>query len=253
MLEALRDQGFCIVPDVLERSRVAEVRQRLLAAAEASERRGVPTRMPALDPNACNIRVFHLLELDGIFRDLIRHPQALALVRGLLGDDFLISNFTANIARPGSGSMALHSDQALVVPEPWLAPWTMNIIWCLDDIHPDNGATRYLPGSHRITGLDQVPTDARSRLAAFTAPAGSIIAMDGRVWHTSGANITANEERALLFGYYSVDFLRSQVNWNVVLSQRVQRELDADMRRWLGLAVAANFRTGAALLARHLG
>ena len=29
---------------------------------------------------------------------------------------FLISNFTANIARPGSRSMALHSDQALVMP-----------------------------------------------------------------------------------------------------------------------------------------
>ncbi|MCC5887279.1 MAG: phytanoyl-CoA dioxygenase family protein [Gammaproteobacteria bacterium] len=253
MLEALRENGFCIVPDVLEPSRVAEVRERLLAAAEASERRGVPTRMPALDPNAHNIRVFHLLELNAIFRELIRHPQALALVQGLLGDDFLISNFTANIALPGSGSMALHSDQALVVPEPWLAPWSMNIIWCLDDLHEGNGATRYLPDSHRITSLDELPADARSRLAAFTAPAGSIIAMDGRVWHTSGANITAHEERALLFGYYSVDFLRPQVNWNAVLSPEVQAELDADMRRWLGLEVAANFRTGGALLARNLG
>jgi len=39
-------------------------------------------------------------------------------VRLLLGPEFLISNFTANIARPGSKSMALHSDLSFVLPEP---------------------------------------------------------------------------------------------------------------------------------------
>lgn len=47
------------------------------------------------------------MALDKIFRDLISNPTAIDMVKSVLGDDFLISNFTANIARPGSKSMAL--------------------------------------------------------------------------------------------------------------------------------------------------
>ena len=46
--------------------------------------------------------------------------------------------------------------------------------------------------------------------------------MDGRMWHTSGANVTATEERALLFGYYCAPFLRPQTNWNAALSPATQ-------------------------------
>ncbi|MFU8817965.1 MAG: phytanoyl-CoA dioxygenase family protein [Pseudomonadales bacterium] len=248
----LSEQGFCIVPGVLPPTRVAEARERLLAAARESERRGAPTFIPTLDPNDRNVRVFNLLDLDPLFRELIAHPTALAFVRRLLGAEFLISNFTANIALPGSRSMALHSDQALVVPQPWLEPWSMNVIWCLDDVYPDNGATCYLPDSHRCATIDALPVDAAERMRPFQASAGSIVVMDGRMWHTSGANVTAATERALLFGYYTMDFLRPQVNWNAVLGDDVRAGLTAEMRGWLGLEAQANVRVGGALLERRL-
>jgi ectoine hydroxylase-related dioxygenase (phytanoyl-CoA dioxygenase family) len=197
--------------------------------------------------------VFDLLDMDPVFRDLIRRPVALDLVRALLGPDFMISNFTANIARPGSRSMSLHSDQALVVPEPWLAPWSINIIWCLTDVHRDNGATLFIPGSHKVTRRAELGPEPAARLRPFEAKAGSIVAMDGRVWHTSGANVTADEDRALLFGYYSRSFLRPQVNWNAVLSQEVQHGLDAEFRQLLGLDAPANVSVAAELLAADLG
>ncbi|HEX7037766.1 MAG TPA: phytanoyl-CoA dioxygenase family protein [Pseudomonadales bacterium] len=249
----LREEGWCVVPDVLTPAETAEARERLWRAAERSRERGMPTYMPVLDPNDRNVRVFHLLELDPLFRELIAHPRALELVRALLGDGFLISNFTANIALPGSRSMTLHSDQALVVPPPWLEPWSINVIWCLHDVREANGATRYVPGSHRWSGLDQVPEDAAARSRAFEASAGSIIAMDGRVWHTSGANVTEDEQRALLFGYYSADFLRTQVNWNVVLSPATQAGLDDFLRHRLGLNAEANVRVGGEILQRRPG
>jgi ectoine hydroxylase-related dioxygenase (phytanoyl-CoA dioxygenase family) len=251
--EQLDQDGFCVVPDVLDRGRTAEVRGRLVEAAAESERRGVPTFVPALDPNAQNRRVFNLLDLDPVFLELIRHPTAIELVRALLGDGFLISNFTANVARPGSRSMALHSDQGLVIPEPWHAPWAINVIWCLDDVDEGNGATRYLPGSHRYTRVADVPADAPVRTRAFEARAGSIVAMDGRMWHTSGANRSVDRERALLFGYYSRDFVRPQVNWNAALSAATQAGLDTQMREWLGLGPGGNSRTGGMLLERNVG
>lgn len=246
----LRDDGWCVIPGVLDPAAARQALDRLWAAAEESRRRGVDTYMPVLDPNASNVRVFFLMELDAIFRELIAHPTAVEMVRSLLGRDFLISNFTANIARPGSRSMALHSDQSLVVPEPWVQPWALNVIWCLTDVTFENGATLFIPGSHHWQTRANVPADANRRLKPFEAKAGSIIVMEGRIWHTSGANITADQDRALLFGYYTRPFLRQQVNWNAALSAETQASLSPQMRRWLGLEATAN--TGDAPDLRYL-
>jgi ectoine hydroxylase-related dioxygenase (phytanoyl-CoA dioxygenase family) len=117
----------------------------------------------------------------------------------------------------------------------------------------ENGATLFIPGSHRVTRRDELGDDPASRLTPFEAPAGSIIAMDGRMWHTSGRNITASEDRALLFGYYSRAFLRPQVNWNASLSPDLQQSLDPDFRRLLGLDAPANLSVGGAVLGADIG
>lgn len=247
-MDKLAEQGFCIVPDVLDEYEVRQTKAALLNAVTESERRGLPTYMPGLDPNEANVRVFNLIELDKIFRELILHKTALALVKGLLGEGFLISNFTANIARPGSKSMSIHSDQGIVIPEPWLQPWAMNIIWCLDDVYAENGATRYLPGSHKIEKASELPPEMRSQMKPFEAKAGSIIAMDGRMWHTSGDNVTDTSERALLFGYYTANFIRPQANWNAVLSSETISGLDEGLFDYLGLGPSANIRLTSTLV-----
>jgi len=238
----LLEDGCCVVTGVLTPGEADGVRERLWRAAEESERRGVPTRRIGIDPNEHNVRVFNLLELDAIFRELIENPVAIDFVNALLGPDFLISNFTANIALPGSQSMKLHSDQGIVVPEPWFHPWSVNVIWCLNDVDAENGATRYIPGSHRIRWRSELPEDATARTIPFEAPAGSIVVMDGRVWHTSGANISTSRERALLFGYYSRSFIRPQQNWNACLSPQTVAGLSPQMRAWLGLDARANVK-----------
>ena len=68
----------------------------------------------------------------------------------------------------------------------------------------------------------------------------TIIAMDGRMWHTSGANITTGEACALLFGYRCAALLRPQMNWNATLAMATQQQMTPKMRHWLGLDAAAN-------------
>jgi fumagillin biosynthesis dioxygenase len=243
----LLDTGCCVVPGVLTPAETNEVRGRLWRAAEESEARGVPTRQIGLDPNEHNVRVFYLLERDAIFRELILHPTAIDFVTALMTDDFLISNFTANIALPGSRSMELHSDLGIVMPEPWFHPWSVNVIWCLDDVDEENGATRYIPGSHRFRSASEVPENAVQKTVPFEAPAGSIVVMDGRVWHTSGANVSQARERALLFGYYSRSFIRQQQNWNASLSPETLEALSPELQARLGLEARANVKLGARL------
>ena len=243
----LADDGYCVIPDVLDVTKFREVRRKLVGAAQESARRGIPNFIEGLDPNEQNVRVFNLLDLDPVFIELIAHPVALELARHLLTDDFIISNFTANIAKPGSGSMVIHSDLAAVMPEPWFEPWSINVIWCLDDVHGDNGATRYLPGSHRFERMSELPEDIAAKMLPMEAKAGSVVAMDGRVWHTSGENRTQDEERALLFGYYCRSFIRPQWNFNVGLSEATKSTLSEELRSWLGLELAANMAAFGAL------
>jgi ectoine hydroxylase-related dioxygenase (phytanoyl-CoA dioxygenase family) len=243
----LLEHGWCIVPDVITRPRAEEVRDRLWFAAEESERRGAATRNIGLDPNEHKVRVFNLLDLDSVFLELIQHPVAIDVVTTLLGPDFIVSYFTANIALPGSQSMRLHSDQSIVVPEPWFHPWAINVIWCLNDVEEENGATRSVPGSHKIRWKSELPEDAGDRTVPFQADAGSIVAMDGRLWHTAGANVSQSRERALLFGYYSCSFIRGQQNWNASLSAPTIDALSPQMREWLGLGARANVKLGTRL------
>jgi hypothetical protein len=235
----LAEEGFCIMPLAMSADTLARARNALDRGAET-----VGQRDGRVDPNDANIRIYNLPALDPVFLELLRDPLALACVGALLGPHAIVSNFTANIALPGSGSMTLHSDQALVVPSPWLEPWAANIIWCLDDVHEANGATRYLPRSHHYTLRAEVPDDAMAQTVAFEAPAGSFIVMEGRLWHTSGCNHTADEQRRMLFAYYSSDFIRQQVNWALALPHEAVAAMDDQLRILFGLEAAGNVRIG---------
>jgi ectoine hydroxylase-related dioxygenase (phytanoyl-CoA dioxygenase family) len=77
-------------------------------------------------------------------------------------------------------------------------------------------------------------------LQPFEAKAGSIVCMDGRIWHTSGKNITKDQDRALLFGAYNAPFLRGQVNWAVALSEKTKETLTPQIRDWMGVDIKGN-------------
>jgi fumagillin biosynthesis dioxygenase len=97
-----------------------------------------------------------------------------------------------------------------------------------------------VPGSHRWQTRAEVPGDLDRRLVPFDATAGSILAMEGRVWHTSGRNVTAGEDRPLLFGYYTKPFVRPQWNFTASLRPEVQARCSPTMRYRLGLDVGLN-------------
>ena len=53
---------------------------------------------------------------------------------------------------------------------------------------------------------------------------------------------------ALLFGYYCVDFLRPQTNFNVVLSEATKAQLSPELFALLGLGADGNTRVGGELI-----
>lgn len=235
-LADLSDHGVAILAGALDPTATTDVRRRLVRAAELSEERGFPTRNYEFDPDGQNTRVFMLFNLDPIFSELIVHPLALRFVHAALGEAFSISNFSANILGPGAGSMILHADQGYAV-EPWPpVPLAVNVGWILDDFTEEVGATRYVPRSH-LQGHNPDP-ERQYETVSVEAPAGSILAMDGRVWHQSGVNRSTDSHRAALFGYYVRSWIRPQVNWNVFLDPDVAASLSPEFLDLLG------YRTG---------
>ncbi len=233
--QALRDlaqHGAAILTGVLSPSGVANVRKRLMDGIPVSEADGVPTRNYAFDPDSQNQRVFHLFNLDPVFVEIVRHPEALRFVQQQLGEDFLISNFSANITSPGNQRMQLHADQGYV-PGPWPArPLACNVAWLLDDFTEENGGTCFVPGSH-LLGHGPDPADPHQTIA-IEAPAGSLLVMDGRVWHQTGENRSLDCQRAALFGYYVQRWIRPQINWNAALWPATARSLDPGFLHLLG-------------------
>lgn len=222
-LADLAEHGVAILTGALDPKATADVRGRLIRAAERSEQIGVATRNYEFDPDGHNVRVFMLFNLDAIFSELIVDQRALRFVHASIGEAFSISNFSANILGPGAGSMVLHADQGYAT-EPWPpVPLAVNVGWILDDFTDVVGATRYVPGSH-LLGHNPEP-GRHYETVPVIAPAGSILAMDGRVWHQSGVNRSADIHRAALFGYYVRSWIRPQMNWNVALDPDVAASL----------------------------
>jgi hypothetical protein len=114
----LAEEGWCIIPDVIPRVLAATAVDRLWAAAEANAAEGYSCFLPGIDPNPSMVRILTPLSADGMFRALIQHPTALEMVRAVVGPEIVVANCTANIARPGSRSMALHADLAFILPIP---------------------------------------------------------------------------------------------------------------------------------------
>jgi fumagillin biosynthesis dioxygenase len=238
--------GLAILTGALEADECADVRARLWSAADRSDFRGVPTRGYGFDPDGNNRRVFLLFNLDPVFIKLIGHPLATRFVDAVLGPSWIISNFSANITGPGSGAMGLHADQGYALP-PWpTSPLAINVAWILDDYTEDVGATRYVPGSH-LLGHGPTPGEVHDT-APVLAPAGSLMVMDGRLWHQTGINTTADRHRAALFGYYVLPWIRPQVNWNRALDPDVVDAADEQFLHRLGYyggnqdELAATFR-----------
>lgn len=259
--QSLDDNGFCVVPGVLDAETIARIRERTLAQAEAEQALGL---VPEDGPEGPNRRVFMLVNKGQVFRDLITHPTALALVEHLLGQSFLLSQFSANIARFGGVEQGLHCDDWWAPrpirpgeaftrvgdlqrynPNPKLSvtrgevvtpPCVINIAWMISDFTAENGGTRLVPGSH-LTGHTpdgSVPHKVES--VGAEGKAGSILAFDGRTWHGTGRNLTSDPRIVLLMTFCGPQF-RTQENFFLGLDPKVYETASDRLREILGFTI----------------
>jgi ectoine hydroxylase-related dioxygenase (phytanoyl-CoA dioxygenase family) len=236
-LKAVRRQfdehGYCVIRGVLNAeeldvARAALERVRLEDAAQGTALH--------YGPSLSNQRIWVLLNRAEEFVNLALHPVALTVLRELLGyDDVLLSTMSANITGPGGDHAIgwLHADQSFL-PGTFPQRLMVNTAFFLDDYTQENGATVFVPGSHRSPDGPPEEMPAPSQLAQITGRAGDLALWDGFLHHATGLNRTADQQRRGVIATYFPPFLRTQENWCRTLDRTL-------LDKYPGLAALTGF------------
>ncbi len=227
--------GVAILSGVLAPEKFAELREAVYREAEGDRRAGNTEEPYFADAmiGAASQRVWNLPSRGQIFCELVEHPVVMDFVESFVEGSPRLSTFSANITLPGSDMMYLHADQG-TNPMPWgPAPHGLNFIWCLDDFTEETGATRIVPGSHRLR-RSATMEEMMGPTVAIEAPAGSLIVMESRVWHKTGANVTTDRKRAAILGFYSMDCYMPNENWWLCLSPVVRQSNQTSLLQLMG-------------------
>jgi ectoine hydroxylase-related dioxygenase (phytanoyl-CoA dioxygenase family) len=226
----IEERGYCLLKCPIPDKEFRRLRARLDEVMHAERADGT-----AFIYDNDNQRVFSLLNKGTEFEAVVQNPAVLEIMERVLGYNFMLSSTHANVAGPGGASMYLHADQTFC-RAPWPDyPLVANSCWMLDDFTPENGATRIVPGSHRMGRQPDYAAGEGNVLAVpVCAPAGSVMIFDGRLWHQTGENTTAGEYRRGVLNYYCRAYVRQQQNFFVGLSPQVLDRATPLMRRLLG-------------------
>jgi ectoine hydroxylase-related dioxygenase (phytanoyl-CoA dioxygenase family) len=212
-----------------------------------------------------NQRVWLLPNKGEVFLEILELDHLHEMVGNVLGEEFQLSSFSANTAKPGGIKMNLHTDQWWA-PEPtrpgrrnlpvgsmtrtrfdvdpgregtadMMAPAAVsNILVMMNDFTDANGATRLVPGSH-LAGRHPDPVrDAAVETIAAEGPAGTAIITDGRVWHGTGDNRSDDNRTALILTYCGPQY-RPQVNYTVAMDREILATASDRLKTLFGLKV----------------
>ena len=186
----LQERGFVVIPGPApadQADRLVEAYTGAVASATADDIR----------IGSASTRVSDFVNRGPEFDGLYVFPPLLEAGCRVIGQPFKLSSLHARTLRPGSPSQELHVD----VPR-GSADWPLlGFILMVDEFRPDNGATRFVPGSHRWSST---PEDAISDLRAehkgqvlACGKAGSLLIFNGSAWHGHTANTSSGPRRSL--------------------------------------------------------
>jgi hypothetical protein len=230
---ALAADGVCVVDHVVERSVLDQVADEMAPYFEA-------TRPGPDDFSGHNTRrTGGLIARSAASRSLVTHPLVLGAVGGVLGHATAYQlHLTQVIAiGPGEPAQTIHRDQWAFdfFPFPTGYEVQCNTMWAMVDFTEHNGATRVIPGSHRLddklrfTEEDTVPAEME---------AGSVLFYTGSLYHGGGANHSDEVRRGLNITY-NLAWLRQEENQYLTVPLDVARTLDPDLLRLMGYARGA--------------
>lgn len=220
--DGLDELGYVIFPDILSSFQLEELRDKY---EELMDTEGMNAGKEVHQEEGTR-RLADLVNKGEIFDGIYTHPKILAAIHHVLKREFKLSSLNARDAIPGAGRQALHADWGTRAEhEPF---HVCNSIWLIDEFTPENGATRVVPGTHRLAGLPrdylEDPMAPHPDEVLIVAPAGSVGVFNSHLWHGGTHNRTDRTRRAL-HSYYTTREHPQQLNQAQYIRKRTYDRL----------------------------
>ncbi|KAI9028530.1 phytanoyl-CoA dioxygenase family [Hyaloraphidium curvatum] len=203
-LTSLFRDGYVIVEDML-----SEAELRGLEAGLAPLLDGHSLGRNAFE-GLTTQRVYGLLGKSRAFDGLAANPIMMELLDRVLQPNYLLTAYQAIKILPGEEQQNLHTDDSFIrVPRP-RQPFSVAVIYAIDDFTATNGATVVVPGSH-VWGQDRIPDATKDRIIPVVMKRGSGVIFLSTLWHGGGKN-TSDKPRLAITAQYLEPYLRPQEN-----------------------------------------
>ena len=204
-VEAVREDGFALIPSVLSASEMGEAREAL--------DRLQPFGLDGSSWSELNQHFKCVFNRDRLWLSYVDRPGIIELAESLMGSDCHIIGMTAWKSGPGYDGWRVHVDQVFVpVPESvftdrtfQLPVWICTAHFYLSDIAEDLCPTYIIPGSHKSGRKPDRGEEIWNGHSPepVLCKAGDVLFFRSEIWHSGGKNTTVDRTRYLLQVHYS--------------------------------------------------
>ena len=186
----LHHQGFTVLPGPVPSERMESLTNAYTAAMSSASG-------PDVRVGSTSTRVSDFVNRGRDFDALYIFPPLLDACCRVIGQPFKLSSLQARTLRPHTPAQELHVDVRRDSTD-----WPLlGFILMIDAFRPENGATRFVPGSHQWLSAPEGTTsdlraDRTGQVLAY-GPPGSLLIFNGSAWHGHTANTSDAPRRSL--------------------------------------------------------
>lgn len=229
-VDRIRDEGCTVI----KRAASADLVKGLKRTLERIEREHDLGYAKTSFEGFKTVRINNLLTYDQLFWEVPLHENVLPVIERVLDRECLLSSFCSLILGPGQEAQPIHEDTQLIpLPRPHI-PITVNAIWALSDFTSENGATRFVPGSHKFDSSPEYGKDYEAITA--TMAAGSVMLFDSALWHGGGANLSDSRRFAFSCAY-CWGWMRQQENLQLGIPRETAKRFPRRLQELCGYSV----------------
>ncbi|MBA3684480.1 MAG: phytanoyl-CoA dioxygenase family protein [Planctomycetes bacterium] len=251
MQAGMEEDGYVIIPGVIDRAEVAEVKRRI------DELR--PFGYDCFDPGKKQVDHYkNVFNRSPFWLPYLDKPGVIDVAESVMGADCHIIGMTGWRSPPGVGGWGMHIDQQFFpVEEELLVSGRIKLPvmlatahFYLNDMTLDLCPTWVVPGSHKSgRGPGAKPGEARYGFVAgderswrgqeavpVLVKAGDVMIFRSEVWHTGSKNQTADQTRYLLQVHYGRRMMAQKFSpyLDFRFNHEVVAQATARQRRLLG-------------------
>lgn len=222
-LEEFENNGLVVIKNVLSATILDKLREELNNAIYEDE----IARPDVFDKGMVHNCMFRGTEMAKV----LDCPEMNIFVGKILMPTFIIYAYQSSSLNPSSSNYGsrMHVDSPRYIEE---YPTNVGVIFPLDDFTLDNGATYYLPASHKNKTLPS-EEEFYENAKRGICNAGDMLVFAGRLAHAAGQNKTTRTRHALTINFCR-SYMRQRFDFPRMMSESDKTSFSENTKKLLG-------------------